>query len=106
MPEIPVMQLPQQPLVQAQALQQPVLGMPGLQQSNTVSSGVLTAAQTQYFTQLSQQTSENLKATGQPSYSSTISSQVFLFSFTSTILHVLFYKKLCNLIYKILIEIL
>lgn len=46
------------------------------QQPNAMSGGVLTAAQTQYLTQLTQQTSENLKAAGQSTFSSSISSQV------------------------------
>lgn len=46
------------------------------QQPNAISGGVLTAAQTQYLTQLTQQTSENLKSAGQNTFSSSISSQV------------------------------
>lgn len=46
------------------------------QQPNAISGGVLTAAQTQYLTQLTQQTSENLKTAGQPSFPSSITNQV------------------------------
>lgn len=64
-----------QPTQQQQQQQQAVLSMPTLQ-STTINSNVLTAAQSQYFTQL-QQTSESLKGTGQTTFSSSISSQVF-----------------------------
>lgn len=73
----------QQSLMQQQPPQQqpqPVLSLPTMQlsqQPSAISSGVLTAAQTQYLTQLSQQSSENLKAAGQTSFASTISSQVY-----------------------------
>lgn len=74
----------QQSLIQQQPPQQqqqpqPVLSLPTMQlsqQPSAISSGVLTAAQTQYLTQLTQQTSENLKAAGQTSFASTMSSQV------------------------------
>lgn len=75
--EMPVIQQSLGPQ-QSQASQHPVLSLSGIQlnqQSNTISSGSLTAAQSQYFTQLSQQSGEALKTAGQPSYSSTISSQ-------------------------------
>jgi len=85
--EISTMQ--QQSLIQQQAQVQPqpqpqqqqqqaVLNLPTMQlsqQPSAISSGVLTAAQTQYLTQLTQQTSENLKAAAQ-TFSSSISSQV------------------------------
>lgn len=67
---------PQQQQVQQQ--QQQVLGLPTMQlsqQPNAI-SGVLTAAQTQYLTQLTQQTSESLKAAAQTSFSSSMSNQV------------------------------
>lgn len=68
----------QQPQQQQAQQQQQVLGLPTMQLSQQPSaiSGVLTAAQTQYLTQLTQQTSENLKAAAQTSFSSSISSQV------------------------------
>lgn len=76
----------QQSLIQPQqqAQQQQVLGLPTMQLSQQPSaiSGVLTAAQTQYLTQLTQQTSENLKAAAQTSFSSAMSSQVL-----TTLLH-------------------
>ncbi|XP_020279901.1 protein lingerer isoform X2 [Pseudomyrmex gracilis] len=56
---------------QQQQQQQTVLSMPTLQ-STTINSNVLTAAQSQYFSQL-QQTSETLKGTGQTTFSSSIS---------------------------------
>lgn len=74
----------QQP--QPQQQQQPVLSLSmQLSQPSAISSGVLTAAQTQYLTQLSRQSSENLKATGQ-TFSSSMSNQVlqYLFSFLAT----------------------
>lgn len=77
---MPVMQQSLGPQ-QSQTAQHPVLSMPTMQlnqQTNAVSSGALTAAQTQYFTQLSQQSNETLKTAGPASYSSTISSQVFI----------------------------
>lgn len=79
--EMPVIQQSLGPQ-QSQASQHPVLSLSGIQlnqQSNTISSGSLTAAQSQYFTQLSQQSGEALKTAGQPSYSSTISSQVYIY---------------------------
>ncbi|XP_051162181.1 protein lingerer isoform X2 [Leptopilina boulardi] len=75
--DMPVMQQSLGPQ-QSQTAQHPVLSMPTMQlnqQTNAVSSGALTAAQTQYFTQLTQQSNETLKTAGQASYSSTISSQ-------------------------------
>lgn len=85
MPEVSVIQQQQQQqsLVQQQnaSTMQPVLNMPThmlSQQSIAVSSGGLTAAQTQYLTQLTQQTSESLKASGQTGYSTTAASQVKL----------------------------
>lgn len=75
--EIPPIQ--QQTLIQQSQQQQPVLNLPTMQlsqQPNAISGGVLTAAQTQYLTQLTQQTSENLKAAGQTTFSSSISNQV------------------------------
>lgn len=74
--------LQQQSLIQPQQqqAQQQVLGLPTMQLSQQPSaiSGVLTAAQTQYLTQLTQQTSENLKAAAQTSFSSSMSSQVYI----------------------------
>lgn len=76
--EIPTIQ--QQALIPQQAQQQQtVLSLPTMQlsqQPNAISGGVLTAAQTQYLTQLTQQTSENLKTTGQSSFPSSITNQV------------------------------
>lgn len=75
--EIPPIQ--QQTLMQQTQQQQPILSLPAMQlsqQPNAISGGVLTAAQTQYLTQLTQQTSENLKAAGQNTFSSSISNQV------------------------------
>lgn len=75
--EIPPLQ--QQTLIQQTQQQPPVLSLPTMQlsqQPNAISGGVLTAAQTQYLTQLTQQTSENLKAAGQATFSASISSQV------------------------------
>lgn len=75
--EIPPIQ--QQTLIQQTQQQQPILSLPAMQlsqQPNAISGGVLTAAQTQYLTQLTQQTSENLKAAGQNTFSSSISNQV------------------------------
>lgn len=75
--EIPPIQ--QQTLIQQTQQQQPILTLPAMQlsqQPNAISGGVLTAAQTQYLTQLTQQTSENLKAAGQNTFSSSISNQV------------------------------
>lgn len=69
---------PQQQSQQQQQPQQTVLSLPTMQlsqQPSAISSGVLTAAQTQYLTQLTQQASENLKAAAQ-TFSSSISSQV------------------------------
>ncbi|XP_015433940.1 PREDICTED: protein lingerer isoform X2 [Dufourea novaeangliae] len=74
--EIP--QIQQQSLIQQSQQQQPVLNLPTMQlsqQPNAMTGGVLTAAQTQYLTQLTQQTSENLKAAGQTAFSSSISNQ-------------------------------
>jgi hypothetical protein len=71
-------QVQPQPQPQQQQQQQAVLNLPTMQlsqQPSAISSGVLTAAQTQYLTQLTQQTSENLKAAAQ-TFSSSISSQV------------------------------
>lgn len=65
----------QQPQQQQQQPRLPTMQLS--QQPSAISSGVLTAAQTQYLTQLTQQTSENLKATsGQTSFSSSITNQV------------------------------
>lgn len=75
----------QQSLIQPQQqqAQQQVLGLPTMQLSQQPSaiSGVLTAAQTQYLTQLTQQTSENLKAAAQTSFSSSMSSQVLQYCY-------------------------
>lgn len=94
---MPVMQQSLGPQ-QSQTAQHPVLSMPTMQlnqQTNAVSSGALTAAQTQYFTQLTQQSNETLKTAGQASYSSTISSQVFKLRF---IFHLFQVKEGTNLI--------
>lgn len=59
--------------------QPPIMNLQSMhlsQQPNAVTGGVLTPAQTQFFTQLTHQTSENLKTSGQTPFSSSISNQV------------------------------
>lgn len=67
---------------QQQSVQQPMLNLPAMhmsQQPNAATGGTLTAAQSQYLSQFTQPSGDNMKGTGQQTFSATLSSQVSLF---------------------------
>lgn len=80
------------PIMQQQQ-QQPMLNLPTMhmsQQPNAATGGTLTAAQSQYLSQFTQPSGDNLKGTGQQTFSATLSSQVSSLLFFSPIKLLLF----------------